>query len=120
VLTLKFKPESVSELATHVIPEFSPLTLLLRSNAACFNGTAVGDTLVLELKWPGAFKESVLNVTVVLRFEVEELKDWVLVKIPPSQQALIHHVRYLCRHHINEYGKLFHQLVNDFCHSYQR
>lgn len=121
MLTLKFQPDSAIELATHVVPEFSPLTLLVRDDSACIDQLLIDDKVILEIErfesQPDALR---LDVTVVFRFEAEELKHWLAVAVSPTQHAIIHSVRYLCRHHTNEYGKLFHQLVNDFCHSHKR
>lgn len=118
MLTLKLSPQSATELAAHVVPEFHSLTLLVNCAAT---DIAVDDRARLEFQCPDVEdKPLCLEVIVVFRFEVEELKNWLAVAVLPSQQALIHHLRYLCRHHTSEYGKLFHQLVNDFCHSNQR
>ena len=118
MLTLKLSPQSATELAAHVVPEFHSLTLLINSETT---DIAVDDRARLEFQCPDIEgKPLCLEVSVVFRFEAGELKNWLAVAVLPSQQALIHHLRYLCRHHTNEYGKLFHQLVNDFCHSNQR
>ena len=121
MLTLKFNPSSTHELASHVIPEFSPFTLLVRRESDCSDELMVDDKTTLEFEEPGCCQETFhLEVTVVFQFEREELKHWLAVAILPAQQAMIHHIRYLCRHHTSEYGKLLQQLINDFCHSHQR
>lgn len=118
MLTLKLSPQSATELAAHVVPEFQSFTLLVNSETA---DIAVDDRAKLEFQCPDIEgKPLCLEVSVVFRFEAGELKNWLAVAVLPSQQALIHHLRYLCRHHTSEYGKLFNQLVNDFCHSNQR
>ncbi|MCA1767706.1 MAG: hypothetical protein LC639_05790 [Idiomarina sp.] len=119
MLTLKLKPNSALDLAKHVIPEFSPFTLLVRRESDRFDQLMVDDKAILEFEEPASHQQPLhLEVTVVLKFEPEELKHWLAVSISPKQQAIIHHTSYLCRHHKNEYGKLFHQLINDFCHSH--
>ncbi|MCP1340085.1 hypothetical protein NJR55_10860 [Idiomarina sp. M1R2S28] len=118
MLTLKLSPQSATELAAHVVPEFQSLTFLVNSETT---DIALDDRARLEFQCPGLEGKALcLEVSVVFRFEAGELKNWLAVAVSPSQQALIHYLRYLCRHHTNEYGKLFHQLVNDFCHSNQR
>lgn len=117
--TLVFKPTSVTELAAHVLPEFSPFTLLLRSNSVCANELKLNDPVVLELNCPDTLNtvETVKGI-IICRFDVKGLQDWVAVAIPAEQQALIHRICYLCRQHTDEYGKLFSQLINDYCHSH--
>ncbi|PWW39217.1 hypothetical protein DFO83_103125 [Idiomarina loihiensis] len=118
MLTLKLSPNSPTELAAHVVPEFQSFTLLVNSETA---DITVDDRARLEFQCPDIEGQPLyLEVTVVFCFEVWELKNWLAVTVLPSQQAMIHRLRYLCRHHTSEYGKLFHQLVNDFCHSNQR
>ncbi|RUO73036.1 hypothetical protein [Idiomarina ramblicola] len=121
MLTLKFKPGSAIEFATHVLPEFSSFTLLVYHDASCLDELALGDKMILEIERFESNQDVLrLDVTVVFRFETEELKHWLAVSISPKQHAIIHSVRYLCRHHTSEYGKLFHQLVNDSCHCHKR
>ncbi|MDV6326985.1 hypothetical protein Q5L94_02880 [Idiomarina sp. Sol25] len=118
MLTLKLSPQSATELSAHVVPEFQSFTLLVNSETV---DIALDDRARLEFQCPVIESEPLcLEVSVVFRFEVLELKNWLVVAVLPSQQALIHYLRYLCRHHTSEYGKLFRQLVNDFCHSNQR
>lgn len=120
MLILKLKTDSVVELATHVLPEFDTFTLLIRGDFVRFDEIAVGEAAKLELECPDSQKKSIrVDVTVVFHFEVGELKNWLAVAISTEQQASIQHVRYLCRHYTSEYGKLFHQVVNDYCHSHQ-
>ncbi|MDV6315068.1 hypothetical protein [Idiomarina sp. HP20-50] len=117
--TLTFNPKSVVELAVHVVPEFYPVTLLIRSDLDCQNELAINSSVIVNVNWPDAEgKTETLEATIVFRFEGSELKEWVAVTIPAENQALIHRVRYLCRHHTNEYGKLFGQLVNDVYYSH--
>jgi len=118
MLTLKLSLLSPSGLAAHVVPEFQSLTLLVNTESVQSVDIAVDDKARLELQWSDTEDKTIcLEVSVVFRFEVEALKNWLAVAVSPSQQALIHHLRYHCRHHTDEYGKLFHQLINDFCHS---
>lgn len=117
--TLFFRPTSVVELAAHVIPEFNPFVLLIQSDSGCDDELKLNDSVMLDVNLPDNQEAAeIIRGTVVFRFEIKNLEDWVAVAISTDQQALIHRISYLCRQHTDEYGRLFSQLINNFSHSH--
>jgi hypothetical protein len=110
---------SARELAERIIPEFSPLTLMIQTGAQLSEKVALGESVTLELRYPELSPKPVgLSGNIALCFEIKATKDWVAVTLTTEQQALIHQINYLCRHNRSDYGKLFEQLITDFCHSH--
>lgn len=110
---------SARELAERIIPELSPLTLMIQTGAQLSEEAALGESVTLELRYPELGPKPVdLSGSIALCFEIKAAKDWVAVTLGSEQQARIHQINYLCRHHRNDYGKLFERLITDFCHSH--
>ncbi|MGM0905485.1 MAG: hypothetical protein ACQEVQ_03020 [Pseudomonadota bacterium] len=117
--TFQLNINSATELAERIIPELSLLTLMIQTGTQLPEEPVVGESVTLELMYPELSPKPVcLRANVALCFDAKQTKGWIAVTLSSEQRALIHHINYLCRHHRNDYGKLFEQLVTDFCHSH--
>lgn len=112
---MSFKPESISQLAQHIVPAFSSCCVLIREHSEK-NNVPILDGVVREVVVQLPHERVIESVParVVLRFEPAELANWCVIAISADAQSVVHRIRYLCRHHRSEYGKLFHQLMDDF------
>lgn len=112
---LSFKPQSVTQLAQHIVPAFSSCCVLIESLNDNMDGPLLnGDMRELTLQLPNESVVESVPARVVLRFEPTELANWCVMAISNDAQPIVHRIRYLCRHQRSEYGKLFHQLMDDF------
>ncbi|MGM0630642.1 MAG: hypothetical protein ACQESI_05705 [Pseudomonadota bacterium] len=117
--TFQLPINSATELAERIIPEFSLLTLMVQTGRQLPEKTVVGEEVSLILNYPELSPKPVsLRANIALCFEAKQAKGWIAVSLSSEQQALIHHINYLCRHHRSDYGKLFEQLITELCHSH--
>ncbi|MGM0428985.1 MAG: hypothetical protein ACQEQ2_01635 [Pseudomonadota bacterium] len=117
--TFQLHINSATELAERIIPEFSLLTLMIETGTLLPEDPVVGEDVSLILIYPELSAKPVnLRANIALCLEAKQAKGWIAVTLSPEQQALTHHINYLCRHHRSDYGKLFEQLITEFCHSH--
>lgn len=112
---MSFKPQSITQLAQHIVPEFSSCSVLVQVTSEDAEAPLLDGVMrTLELQLPNEDIMECVRARIVLRFDVPELATWRVVAIANDNPSLIHRIRYLCRHQRSEYGKLFHRLMDDF------